>query len=90
MNLTRWTPAPIDDGMLDAAENRQGTFQVQVTFDLVDPGVLSTIYLDMPGFSPQVISGFPRCLLGQESAACEYSFLLVFAMSKLILCLLCS
>jgi hypothetical protein len=85
--LNRWTPAPIDDAMLYSIENQQGIFQVQLTFDLIDPGVSSTIYLDMPGFSPQMISGFPRCLLGQDPAACERILLPLFAMRMLISCL---
>jgi hypothetical protein len=52
--------------MLYDIEYRDSIFQVQVTFDLSDPGAMTAIYLDIPGFSPQMISDFPRCLLRQD------------------------
>src|SRR5436190_16086042 len=63
VNSSHWIPAAIDDAMLYSVERRQSTFHVQVTFDLSDPSVSSSIYLDIPGFTPQVISGFPRRIL---------------------------
>jgi len=71
INSNRWVPAPIDDAMLYSVEQRQNNFQVQVTFDLNDPSVSSAIYLDIPSFSPQMISGFPRRIFGQDLATCE-------------------
>jgi hypothetical protein len=57
--------------MLYDVEYRDRLFQVQVTFDLIDPGAMTAIYLDVPGFSQQMISDFPRCLLRRDSATCE-------------------
>jgi hypothetical protein len=57
--------------MLYNVEYRDGMFQVQVTFDLIDPGAMTAIYLDVPGFDLQMISDFPRCLLRRDSATCE-------------------
>jgi hypothetical protein len=54
--------------MLYGVEYRDRIFQVQVTFDLIDPGAMTAIYLDVPGFSQQMISDFPRCLLRRDSA----------------------
>ena len=68
--------------MLYSVERRDGKFSVQVTFDLVECGVASAIYLDVPGFCPQMISGFPRCLLGHDAAACEYSLLSALLLSS--------
>jgi hypothetical protein len=57
--------------MLYDVEYRDRIFQVQVTFDLIDPGAMTAIYLDVPGFGQQMISDFPRCLLRRDSATCE-------------------
>lgn len=57
--------------MLYDVEYRGSIFQVQTTFDLIDTGAATAIYLDVPGFSIQMISDFPRCLLRHESATCE-------------------
>ena len=57
--------------MLYNVEYREGIFQVQVTFDLVDPVAKTAIYLDVPGFDLQMISDFPRCLLRRESTTCK-------------------
>src|SRR6266516_2167496 len=56
--------------MLYDVEYRDRIFQVQVTFDLIDPGAMTAIYLDVPGFGQQMISDFPRCLLRRDSATC--------------------
>jgi hypothetical protein len=68
---SRWIPVRIEDAMLCDVEYRDRIFQVQVTFDLIDPGAMTAIYLDVPGFSQQMISDFPRCLLRRDSATCE-------------------
>ena len=57
--------------MLYDVEYRDRIFQVQVTFDLIDPVAMTAIYLDVPGFDLQMISDFPRCLLRRDSTTCK-------------------
>ena len=57
--------------MLYDVEYRDRIFQLQVTFDLIDPGAMTKIYLDVPGFGLQMISDFPRCLIRRDSASRE-------------------
>ena len=57
--------------MLYEVEYRDRIFQVQVTFDLIDPVAMTAIYLDVPGFDLQMISDFPRCLLRRDSITCK-------------------
>jgi hypothetical protein len=68
---SRWIPVRIEDAMLYDAEYRDRIFQVQVTFDLIDPVAMTAIYLDVPGFDLQMISDFPRCLLRRDSTTCK-------------------
>ena len=67
LKSNRWHDFPIHDELLDRVHRFNDVFEVPVEFDLPDFGVFTGIqfYLRRPGFTPQMISGFPRALIVQ-------------------------